>query len=161
MEAQHTDYCWSRDISGQADADPRVLQGRAGFSPEVSLVPSVVQHLLIFVSIWDRPRTLCFSTAMLHLDTPLLELQNTKKVYGTTNNCLHTQANSGPKDTKRKTNKQKQPTPQTPNAISEELEAKAGLLHMPPCTHHLQRVGKLPKLPLQSDPWTHPYLHPI
>ena len=46
---------------------------------------------------------------------------------------VHTQANSGPKDKKEK---KKKTAPQTPNAISEELEAKAGLLHMPPCTQH-------------------------
>ena len=27
----------------------------------------------------------------LHLDTPLPELQNTKKLYGTKNNCMHAQ----------------------------------------------------------------------
>ena len=44
---------------------------------------------------WDRlgPETLC-----LHLDTPLLQQQNAKKLYGTENNCACTLgANSGPK----------------------------------------------------------------
>ena len=56
---------------------------------------------------WDRlgPGTLCCSAAMLqclHLDTPLLELQNTEKLYGTKNNCVHAQLGQilDPKDTK-------------------------------------------------------------
>ena len=71
--------------------------------------------------------------------------------------CIHRQI----LDQKIQKDKKKKTAPQTPNAISEELEAKAGLLHMPPCTQHHQRVGKPPKLPLQSDPWTHPYPHSI
>ena len=39
----------------------------------------------------------------LHLDTPLLEQQNTKKLYVTKNNCVHLQLGKilDPKDTKR------------------------------------------------------------
>ena len=39
----------------------------------------------------------------LHLDTPLLEQQNTKKLPGTKNNCMHAQLGQilDPKDTKR------------------------------------------------------------
>ena len=39
----------------------------------------------------------------LHLDTSLLEQQNTKKLYGTKNNCVHQQLGQilDPKDTKR------------------------------------------------------------
>ena len=41
----------------------------------------------------------------LHLDTPLFQQQNTKKLYGTENNCACAAgANSGPKDIKRPTN---------------------------------------------------------
>ena len=69
----------------------------------------------------------------LHLDTPLLGQQNTKKLYGTKNNCMYAQlfvANSGPqryKETKK---------PQLP--LLKSLEKKQGVgskswvLRMPP-----------------------------
>ena len=40
----------------------------------------------------------------LHLDTPLLQQQNTKKLYGTKNNCVHVQLGQilEPKDTEIK-----------------------------------------------------------
>ena len=40
----------------------------------------------------------------LHLDTPLLEQQNTKKLYGTKNKCVHAQLGQilDPKDTETK-----------------------------------------------------------
>ena len=43
----------------------------------------------------------------LHLDTPLLELQNAKKLHGTKNNYMHAAVgiNFGPKDTKTKNKK--------------------------------------------------------
>ena len=61
---------------------------------------------------WDRlgPGTLCWDLGpfaevlqCLHLDTPLLQKQNTKKLYGTKNNCVHAQLGQilDPKDTKR------------------------------------------------------------
>ena len=39
---------------------------------------------------WD-PRPFAAVLQSLHLDKPLLEQQNTKKLYGTKNNCLHAQ----------------------------------------------------------------------
>ena len=49
---------------------------------------------------WDlRPFAAVLQS--LHLDTPLLELQNTKKLYATKINCVQAVGeNSGPKDTK-------------------------------------------------------------
>ena len=52
-----------------------------------------------------------------HLDTPLLELQNTKKLYGTKNNCAHVQL--GQILDQKIQKRQKEPT-----AISEELGPK-------------------------------------
>ena len=48
----------------------------------------------------------------LHVDTPLLQLQNTKKLYGTKNNCGHAQLGQilDPKDTKRQKNKKNKKT---------------------------------------------------
>ena len=64
---------------------------------------------------WDRdPLLQC-----LHLDTPLLEQQNTKKLYGTENNSVHAQLGKilEPKDTKR---------PKTPTATFEGSGTKTG-----------------------------------
>ena len=65
----------------------------------------------------------------LHLDTPLLELKNTKKLYGTKNNCVHFQLGQilDPKDTKDKKN---------PTAISEEPGAKTGCWEQKPGAAH-------------------------
>ena len=77
----------------------------------------------------------------LHLDTPLLEQQNTKKLYGTKNNCVHAPVGQilDPKDTKR---------PKNPTATFEEprantgcWEQKQGLEHAP-CTQHHLRDGQ-------------------
>ena len=68
----------------------------------------------------------------LHLDTPLLEQQDTKKLYGTKNNCGQVQLGQilHPKDTKR---------PKIPTASFEEPEeqehvvgSKSRALCMPP-----------------------------
>ena len=55
-----------------------------------------------------------------------------------------------------------------PTAISEEpgakktgVGSKGKVLHMSPCTGQHQEVDKPPKPPLQPDPWTQPYPHPI
>ena len=52
-----------------------------------------------------------------HLDTPLLELQNTKKLYGTKNNCAHVQLGQILDQKIQKRQKE-------PSAISEELGPK-------------------------------------
>ena len=57
----------------------------------------------------------------LHLDTPLLEQQNTKKLDGTENSCMH--AWLGQIRTKRYKRQNKKPT-----ATSEELRAKCWVL---------------------------------
>ena len=57
----------------------------------------------------------------LHLDIPLLEQQNTKKLYGTENSCMH--AWLGQIRTKRYKRQNKKPT-----ATSEELRAKCWVL---------------------------------
>ena len=69
----------------------------------------------------------------LHLDTPLLEQQNTKKLDGTKNNCMHMQLGQ---ILDKRYKDQKNPT-----ATFEEPRAKAGgreqkqVLCMPP-THN-------------------------
>ena len=95
----------------------------------------------------------------LHLDTALLQIQNTKKLHGTKNNFVcAVQANSAPKDQER--NKQTNPT-----AISEEAGAKTGRREQKqgtahaPCTQHRKGVGKPPKPRLRPDPCTHPCPH--
>ena len=79
----------------------------------------------------------------LHLDTPLLEQQNTKKLYGTTNNCMHAQwgfSNSGPKRYKRDKKKNLPPW--------KNLEGKHGvgnksrILHKPHLQTSPQRWAK-------------------
>ena len=73
----------------------------------------------------------------LHLDTPLLEQQDTKKLYGIKNNCRQVQLGQilHPKDTKR---------PKIPTASFEEpeeqercWEQKQGTVHAPCTQHHL------------------------
>ena len=74
-----------------------------------------------------EPGTLCCSTAILALDTLVLEQQNTKKLYGTKSNRTHTQLGQIlAKDTETK----------KPTATFEKPGAKAGYsactLHTPP-----------------------------
>ena len=59
-------------------------------------------------------------------------------------------------DQKIQSQKKKQKTPPPNCWISEEPEAKAGYCTHPNTQHH-KEVSKPPKLPLQPDPWTHPY----
>ena len=55
----------------------------------------------------------------------------------------------------------------SPTSTSEELGAKTGsrsksrVLCMPPALNTTKEVGKPPKLPLQPDPWSRLYPHPI
>ena len=88
--------------------------------------------LLTQAGTWD-PLLQC-----LHLDTPLLEQQNTQKLYGTKNNCVHVQLGRilDPKDIKR---------PKNLTATFEEPGAKTGCWEQmwgtahAPCTQHHQR----------------------
>ena len=41
------------------------------------------------------------------------------------------------------------------------LESKCRVLSMPAAHNAVKGVGKIPKLPLQPDPWTHPNPHPM
>ena len=90
----------------------------------------------------------------LHLDTPLFQLQNTKKLYGTKNYCVHAQLGQIPDQKIRKS--------QLP--FLKRWKQKLGIgsknrvLHMPSCTQHHKRVGKPPKPHLQPKPWTHSLL---
>ena len=67
------------------------------------------------------------SLQSLHLDTPLLEQQNTKELYGTKHNRMHVQLGQilDPKDTKR---------PKIATASFEKPGAKSGYcpLHIEP-----------------------------
>ena len=85
-------------------------------------------------SVWDRLGAGTWDP-VLHRDTPLLELQDTKKLYGTRNNCVHVQLGQI-LDQKIQRKKKTQPT-----AISEEPRAKilgvwpqSRVLYMPFCT---------------------------
>ena len=69
----------------------------------------------------------------LHLDKGLLEQQNTKKLYGTKNNCTHAQLGQI-MDKKIQKDKNKKPT-----ATSEEPGAKAGYCACP--LHTVPRKG--------------------
>ena len=91
------------------------------------------------------PRTLCCSTCP---ETPLLEQQNTKKLYGTKNVCVHSQGKFWPPKTEK--------DPKTQLLLLRSLEQKQGTKHTP-CTHQHLKGGQKP-LP---NPWTHPYPHPI
>ena len=94
----------------------------------------------------------------LHLNTRLLQQQNTKKLHGTKNNHMHAQLGQilDPKDTKR---------PINPLSLLKSLEPRQGVrsksrvLHTPPAHNTTQGVGKETKPPLGPDPWTHPYPH--
>ena len=75
-----------------------------------------------------------------HLDTPLLKQQNTKKLYGTKNNCMHEQLG-------QIMGKKLQKTKKTPTATFEETgakdggqEQKQGTVHAP-CTQHHKKGG--------------------
>ena len=111
---------------GQPPRDPNML-----FFPTLHLIskePSK-QFPVPGRQAWD-PLPQCF-----HLDTTLLQQQNTKKVYGTKNEYVHEQLGQilDPKDTKR---------PKNPTATFEEpgtktgcLKQKKSIMHVP-CTHH-------------------------
>ena len=70
--------------------------------------------------------------------------------------CMGVRANSGEKDTKK---------PKNPTATIEEPGKKQGfwsksrLLCMPPALNITKGMGKTPKPPFRSNPWTHPYPH--
>ena len=71
---------------------------------------------------WDPllgPETFAAVLQCLHLDTPLVKQQNTKKLYGTKNNYVHAQLGQilDPKCTKR---------PKSLSATFEEPGAKTG-----------------------------------
>ena len=89
-----------------------------------------------------------------HLDTPLLEQQNTKKLYGTTNNCMHAQwgfSNSGPKRYKRYKKKKKKPAAlKEPGGKTWCWEQKQDIAQTP-LADITSEVGKAPKPPL----WPH------
>ena len=99
---------------------------------------------------WDQGTFVAMGQSS-HLDTPLLELQNTKKLYGTKSNCAHVQL--GQILDQKIQKRQKEPT-----AISEELGPKPKVWQKPsaplPHTQYHKRIGKTPKLPLQPNPWS-------
>ena len=75
----------------------------------------------------------------LHLDKPLLQQQNTKKLQGTKNNCLCVQLGQI-MDKIQKDQKKKEKT-QLP--LLKSREQKQGTAHAP-CTQHHQRGGQTP-----------------
>ena len=93
----------------------------------------------------------------LYLDAPLLQQQNTKKLYGTKNNCACALgANSleqilDAKGTKR---------PKTSASTSEEPRTKTGLWGAKQEDYAFP-LHRPPKPPLQPNPWAHTYPHPM
>ena len=94
--------------------------------------------------------------AGLHLDTPLLKQQNSKKLYGTKNNCMYVQLGQLTDKKIQKTKKKKKSY-----CHFWRVWSKIWVLRMPPAHSTTLAVGKTPKSPLQPDLWTHPYPHPI
>ena len=96
----------------------------------------------------------------LHLDTPLFQQQNTKKLHGTKNNCVDVQLG-------QILDKRYKETKKAQLSLLRSLEQKQGVtsksrvLSMPPALNTTRGVGKPPKPHLQPDLWTHPYPHPI
>ena len=88
----------------------------------------------------------------LHLDTPLLEQQDTKKLDVTRNDRACPVGANSEQKTQKDQNTQLTPL--------KRLRQKQGPGHAP-CTQHLQSQGKTPQPSLQPDPWTHPYPHPM
>ena len=76
----------------------------------------------------------------LHLDTLLLQQQNTKKLYGTKNNCMHAQLGQT-LDKRYKETKNPATTFEEPGAKAGGWEQKQGTAHAP-CTQHHLRGGQ-------------------
>ena len=79
------------------------------FSPEDLAVHPFCTPVVHFRSESETdlgPGVLHCSAAMSNLDIPLLKQQNTKKLHGTKNNCMHAQLGQilDPRDTKRPNN---------------------------------------------------------
>ena len=84
------------------------------------------------------PGTFC-----LLLDTPFLQQQNTKKRYGTKNNCVDVQLGEIMDEIYKETKPPPQKKTQIKNttAILKSLEQKPGTEHVP-CTQHHLRGGQ-------------------
>ena len=82
----------------------------------------------------------------MRLDTPLLQQQNTKKLYGIKNNW----SKFWTKDTRR---------PIDTYCRFWRVWSKCGLLRKSPAHNITKGGGETPELPFQPDPWTHPYPH--
>ena len=74
---------------------------------------------------WD-PTLQC-----LHLDSPLLQQQNTKKLYGTKNNCMHVQLGQILDQKIQRDRKIQLP-------LLRSLKQKQGTAHVPCIQHHLR-----------------------
>ena len=86
--------------------------------------------------------------------------QNTKKLYGTKNKCMHRGLEQILDKRYRETKK--------PNCHfwrawnrNRVLGTKAGYWACPPELNTTRGVGKPPKPSAQPEPWTHSYLHPM
>lgn len=81
---------------------------------------------------WDRLGSFADVLQCLHLDTLLLQKQNTNKWYGTKNNCVHEQLGQIlDKNIKRL---------KFPTAILKSLEQTQGAMHAPCTQHHLSHT---------------------
>ena len=123
-----------RPRRGHHPADgPALLQGRGRDAGDMSLRQA--RDLGPFAAVLQ----------CLHLDTPLLELRNTKKLYGTKNNSVHVQLGQilDQKIQKAKTNKNKHKNKNTnknqPNchfrragSKKQGVGSKSRVLSMPP-----------------------------
>ena len=104
---------------------------------------------------WDRlgPGTWDPLLQCLHLDKRLLEQQNTKKLYGTKNSCVHVHLGQIMDNKIQKDQK--------PNCHFWRVPSKNRVLCMHPAHNTTKRVGKPPKLLLLPNPRSRPYPHPI
>ena len=119
----------------------------------------LTQRNRLFSSSWDRlgSGTLCCNARTW---TPLLKQQNSKKLHGTKNNCVHAQLGQilDPKDTKRPKNNNNNQWP-----LLRSLEQKLGVgskstetLHTAPRERWADHLSHPP-----GQPWAHPCPHPI
>ena len=92
----------------------------------------------------------------LHLDTRLLQQQNTKKLYRIKDNCVHEQLGQILEQEIQKDQKTQLPILKS-REQKQAIRSKSRVLYMPPA-HNITKGWAEHRSP---DPWTHPYPHPL
>ena len=131
--------------------------------PLYNISDSMVMVLLSWVTTWGQytapfsppqQATVCklhVKKKSIHLDIPLLQQQNAKKLYGTKDNAVHSHLGQI-RNTRYKEIKKS-------NCHFWRAWSKSRLLYMPPA-HNINGKAKQINYPSSHDPWTHPYPHP-